>query len=125
MADPNNIVTRTSQLTENVRTDVNAYFNNFYQPKLSIPADSDSAIQSYFEEITGDRESARLLTTAVIYTSLSQGNNPLSVLADFKKIRPGELNLYLATFLNLNRVNTSLLGVSNKPKQISLFDDQY
>ena len=34
---------------------------------------------------------------------------------DFKKLPKGEVDLFLAAFLNSNRVNSSLLGISNTP----------
>jgi hypothetical protein len=116
MTTSNNLSSDLSNLTASVRKDIDSYFNNLYQPKLALPIDSDGAIQSFFESVTKDKESARLLTYAVVYTSLASNNNPMKVLADFKKLPPGQLDLYLATFLNLNRVNTSLLGISNQPK---------
>ena len=57
-----------------------------------------------------------MLTASVIYTARIQNINPMTVLADLKKLPPGQLDLTLATFLNLNRVNTSLLGTTNTPK---------
>jgi len=37
------------------------------------------------------------------------------VLEKFKRLPAGEINDYLAAFLNLNRVPTSLLGIVNQP----------
>jgi hypothetical protein len=103
-------------LTPGARKDVEQYFNNLFQPTLNVPVDAESAILSYFESVTGDKESAKNLTNAVVFTSLASGSTPMKILADFKKVPPGELNLYLATFLNLNRINTSLLGLTNQPR---------
>jgi hypothetical protein len=118
--EQNNIQARADDLTVQARLDAQKFFNNFYKPVLSTTADVDAAIQSFFESITKDQSSARLLTSAVVFTSLAQNLNPMSVLADFKKVQPGELTTYLATFLNLNRVNTSLLGIVNRP-QVNIF----
>jgi hypothetical protein len=41
----------------------------------------------------------------------------MSIVQQFQALPPGELNLYLAMFLNLNRVGTSLVGVNNQSKQ--------
>ena len=68
------------------------------------------------EKFTDDVNAARLLTASVVYTARIQNINPMSVLSDLKKLPPGQLDLTLATFLNLNRVNTSLLGTTNTPK---------
>lgn len=118
--DPNNLPSRASELTVQARKDANKYINNFIRPALNTTTDVDAAVQSYFESVTDDVDAARLLSTALVLTSLAQNLNPMSVLADFKKLKPGELDTYLATFLNLNRVNTSLLGLTNRP-QASVF----
>ena len=114
--EANNLPSRAAEVTQQAQQEAAKFFNNYFQPSLNTTTDVDAAIQSYFETVTGDVESARLITTAVVYTSLAQNNNPMSVLADFKKLQPGEVDVFLAAFLNLNRVNTSLLGIVNQPK---------
>jgi hypothetical protein len=118
--EPNNLPTRAAELTVQARKDADKYINNFIRPALNTTTDVDAVVQSYFETVTNDVQAARLLSTALVLTSLAQNLNPMKVLADFKKLPPGELNTYLATFLNLNRVNTSLLGLTNRP-QVSVF----
>jgi hypothetical protein len=115
MPTSNNLPDPALNLIDSARKDIEQYFNNLFQPKLNVPIDADGAIQSYFEQVTGDKDSAKVLTTAVIYTSLATNSSPMKVLADFKKLQPGELNFALSAFLNLNRVNTSLLGLTNQP----------
>ena len=115
MIDKSNLPGVRNLETSTSRPDTKSYFNNLFEPKFFATTDQESAIQSFFEEYTGSKESARLFTTAVVYTALGQSINPMSVLADFKKIEKNQLSTYLAAFLNLNRVNSSLLGVSNSP----------
>lgn len=111
----NNLMSSDLTRTSNTRQDTDTYFNRVFKPDFNASPDQEAAIQTFFEAMTHDKESARLLTTSVIYTALSQNMNPMSVLADFKKVNQGELDLYLATFLNFSRVNSSLLGVLNTP----------
>jgi hypothetical protein len=40
--------------------------------------------------------------------------NPLTVLADFQQMTSTQLNNYLAAFLNINRVPTSLIGIKSQ-----------
>jgi hypothetical protein len=115
MSYTNNLMSTDLTQTSTVRPDTDTYFSNANKPSFNASPDQEAAIQSFFEEVTNDKESARLLTTTVIYTALSQNMNPMTVLADFKKLNRGELDLYLATFLNFSRVNSSLLGVVNTP----------
>ncbi len=77
----------------------------------------DAAIIAFFETVADNKESARALASAVLYTALKQGMNPMSVLDEFKKLPPGELNTYTALFLNTERVGTSFLGLKNRPVQ--------
>lgn len=93
--------------------DTDSYFNNFYTVGVSVPTDTHAIITTFFETYTNDKDSAKLLTQAVIYTALAQKQNPMEIVAEFKKLPPNQLNLYLVTFLNLSRENTSALGVTN------------
>jgi hypothetical protein len=110
LSDPRQLSSVNQPLTEET------FFNNLYNAPIAVTSDQDSAIQSYFEKFTDDVNAARLLTASVVYTARIQNINPMSVLSDLKKLPPGQLDLTLATFLNLNRVNTSLLGTTNTPK---------
>jgi hypothetical protein len=99
----------------NLPVDTRAYFNNFYQPALTVSQDVDDAILGYFEQVADTKESARALAGAVVATSIAQGIDPMTTLDNFKSITAGELNSYLATFLNFNRIGTSYLGISTSP----------
>lgn len=98
-----------------IERDVKKYFNNFFEVPIEVTTNIDTAITSYFDTITDTKDAAKALASAVIYTSLKQGTNPMNVLDEFKKLQPGELNEYIAMFLNLDRVGTSFLGVKNTP----------
>lgn len=94
---------------------VNKYFNNINLPPISVAQNIDDAIIAYFEQVADNKESARALASAVVLTSVSEGINPMETLDEFSKFSKGQLNDYLTMFLNLSRVNTSYLGVSNRP----------
>ena len=91
------------------------YFNNFFVKDINISSNVNDSIVAFFDQYTGNQTSAKILATSVILTSLAQNINPMSTLAELKKVGQGELNTYLAMFLNLNRVGTSLLGLNNQP----------
>jgi hypothetical protein len=93
----------------------NGYFNNVFKPIVALQSDMVDAVETYFEIITKNKASANVLASAVIYTALNQGQDPLTVVQEFKKLGTGEINEYLAAYLNLNRIPTSLIGVLNKP----------
>lgn len=95
--------------------DVDQYFNNFFESTIQVSSNVDTSIIGYFETVTATKEAARALASAVIYTSLKQGLNPMNTLDEFKKLSPGEINAYLAMFLNFERKGTSYLGITNQP----------
>lgn len=97
--------------------DPDKFFNNFFEYPIEVTSNIDAAIIAYFEQIADNKESARALASAVIYTAIKQGINPMSALDEFKKIPPGDLSVYTALFLNFERVGTSFLGLKNRPIQ--------
>ena len=126
------------------------YFNNFFEKEYFTTQNIDDAVLGYFESVTGDRTSAKVLASTVLLTALSQGIEPMSIVDELRRLsqknkleaptstgytnrvrmatdeyaKPGpnrrgefnELDAYLTVFLNLNRVGTSLLGISNQPQ---------
>jgi hypothetical protein len=97
-------------------TDARKYFNNFFEIPVEISSNVDAAIVAYFETVADNKESARALASAVIYTSVKQGLNPMETLKEFQKLPKGELDAYTAMFLNFERKGTSYLGLSNQPQ---------
>ena len=98
-------------------TNVKNYFNNFFTEFSTISADKNSAILGYFEKYTGGNKlAAQSLASAVIYTSLAQRVDPMDTLTQFTKLPLGEVNAYIAMFLNLNRIGTSYLGINTDPQ---------
>jgi hypothetical protein len=93
----------------------NGYFNNVFKPLVALQSDMVDAVETYFEIITKNKASASVLASAVIFTAKNQGQDPLELVKEFKKLGTGEINEFLAAYLNLNRVPTSLIGVLNKP----------
>jgi hypothetical protein len=97
-------------------SDQKKYFNNFFTVSSTVSGNQNDAIVGYFQQYTsGNKIAADALASAVIYTSLAQGINPMSVLQEFIKLPKGQIDSYLAMFLNLNRKGTSYLGINNQP----------
>lgn len=95
------------------------FFNNFFSIDFSVGL-SDDALVAYFESYTDNPTAGKALAAAVTYTAKAQNLDPMLVLADFQKLSPGQLNSYLAAFLNFNRVPTSQIGIKQKT-QVSPF----
>jgi hypothetical protein len=110
--------TSVVDLRQNNTTTAGNYFNNYFVAPSTVSSDINDAVIAFFEKQTnGNKQSAAILASTIIYTALAQGTNPMSIISQFQTLSPGELNLYLAMFLNLNRIGTSLVGVNNQPTQ--------
>ena len=116
MSSPSNV--STVNLGKNSSSTAAQYFNNYFVDPSTISSNQEDAVIAYFQRVTnGNQQSAAVLASTVIYTALAQGINPMSIVQQFQDLPPGEVNLYLAMFLNLNRVGTSLVGINNNPPQ--------
>lgn len=92
------------------------YFNNYFITSNNISSDKNTMLISFFEEWTGDKECGKTLAATVLYTAQNQGINTTDLLDELRKLDKKQLNAYLTLFLNLNRIGTSLLGISNVPQ---------
>lgn len=92
-------------------TKTTTYFNNYFLQPLDISQEVNDSILSYFEQQTGNKDSAKILVQSVIETAQLQREDPLQVLNKFMKLPKGDLNVIMALYLNNSRVNTSYLGV--------------
>lgn len=113
--DNQNYNLKPIDLQVNSNTEPNKYFNNYFGPTFQTSPNIDAAIISYFEEVCDNKLAATALASAVLYTSYTQKTNPMETLKEFTKLPKGELNNYLTMFLNLQRVGTSYLGITNQP----------
>lgn len=96
---------------------VSKYFNNFFEIPVNVSSNVDSAVIAYFQQVADNEIEARALASAVIYTSVKQGVNPMETLKEFQRLPKGELDAYTALFLNFERKGTSYLGIKNQPLQ--------
>jgi hypothetical protein len=112
MSNPNNL----SSVTESTIDKTTTFFNNFFGPSFAISQNIDDSVIGFFEKITQNKESAKILASAVIYTCLSRNIDVMETLAKFSTMTEGELNSYVTMFLKLNRAGTSYLGINNYPR---------
>lgn len=103
---PNNINTSSANYSSS-----SEYINNFYKANFTVSSNQDSAVVAFFENLTGNEQSAKILASSVTYTAMSQGIDPLVIIDQMKNMNVDERNQFTSTFLNFNRVGTSQLGV--------------
>lgn len=113
MADVTYNPQQPSNLNSSGTNKTTRFFNNFFTPSPTISSNTNDAIVSFFQEQTGNIESAKLLAQAVIDTAFAQREDPLLVLDQFQKLTNNELNAFLALYLNTSRVPTSFLGIQS------------
>lgn len=116
MADTTYNPQQPSNLDSTGTNKTTRYFNNYFTPTNTVSSNVNDAITSYFEEQTGNLESAKLLAQAVIDTAYAQREDPMSVLTQFQQLSNNELSPFLALYLNTTRVPTSFLGIQNTTK---------
>ena len=108
-------MSQVNNLTDTPRDKTTTYFNNYFKPTFAVSQDVNDAIVGYFEKVNTSKDGAKAMAGALIYTAKAQGMDPMAVLKQFATLKPIQANNYLAMFLNLNRVGTSMLGISNQP----------
>lgn len=112
--NPNNLTSTNTGI--NLNTSGGIFFNNYLQPTFSVSSNVNDAIIGYFEKIAQNKESAKIMASAVIYTSLAQRVDPMAIMDKFRVMDQEEMNTFVSMFLNLNRVGTSYLGIHSRPK---------
>lgn len=100
----------TSPDLSGAQNNANKYFTNLYAIDFSAGPAND-ALVAFFELYTGNKTSGRNLAGTVLYTALAQNIDPMSLLTEFQNLPKGQLDNYLAAFLNANRVPTSIIGI--------------
>lgn len=98
-------------------TTTQQFFNTYFDPKAEISQNTNDAILSFFEQQTGNAETAKQLVQVIIDTATAQNIDPLIVLNTFVNLKTSELSPILALYLNSSRANTSYVGVKLQPKQ--------
>jgi len=110
----NAVNTSVVDLSQNQNTSPGQFFNNFYSDIGTVSSNQNDAVIAYFQQVTGGNlQSAAIIASNVLYTALAQGVDPMSIVQQFQAVPKNQLTLYLAMFLNLNRVGTSVVGVNN------------
>jgi hypothetical protein len=62
------------------------YFNNYFGPEVTVNQNIDNTVLGFFESVTGNKQSARVLASAVLYTAAIQGVDPLGVVEELRTL---------------------------------------
>lgn len=110
-------VTTTGNLPQQQIDETSSFFNNYFRDPISASQFTNDAVVGFFENYTKNKDTAKVLAAAILRTADAQGIDPMTLVQEFQQLQGQELNAYLTFILNLNRVGTSLLGISNNPQQ--------
>ncbi len=92
------------------------YFSQVYDQPIELTQNVIDAIFAFFIARTENEETAHALVYTVIATALESAIDPMAMLDRFKGLDEYVLDAELATFLNLSRNPSSMLGVLNTPQ---------
>jgi hypothetical protein len=96
------------------------YFNNYFVDRFTTSPNINDAVTGYFQSVTGDTEAGKTLASTVIYTALSQGLDPMSLIDEFKKLKAGK-----RTEVKTPISATSIVASYTTYDQILQHKDQY
>lgn len=82
------------------------YFNNYFADRFTTSPNINDAVVGYFQSVTGDAEVGKILASTVIYTALSNGLNPISLVEEFRKLKSGK-KVEVKTPMAFSSINTS------------------
>lgn len=92
-----------------------SYFNNYYKNLPFIDTNSQAVLISFFEGITVDNETAKVMAGSLVQIVQQQNLDMNKILDDLRKLSKKNIDAYLTLLFNMNRVNSSFLGVINVP----------
>lgn len=110
-------LTTTGNLPQQQIDETSSFFNNYFRDPISASQFTNDAVVGFFENYTKNKDTAKVLAAAILRTADAQGIDPMTLVQEFQQLQGQELNAYLTFILNLNRIGTSLLGISNNPQQ--------
>lgn len=113
MSYPNNL--NKTSVRSSLDQSATDFFNNYMQPGFTVSSNVNDLIIGHFEKIAENRQAAEIMASAVIYTSLAQNVDPLSIIEKIQYMDEPDVAAYVNMFLNLNRIGSSYLGIHSAP----------
>ena len=88
-------------------------FDEFYNRELVIDANQYDVVYSFLSKIFTDEFAAKNFTLSVFQISEDTGESVETIISQLRNQNTLQVTATLAYYLNNNRSNTTLLGVSN------------
>lgn len=88
-------------------------FDEFYNRELVIDGNAYDVVYSFFSSIFDDKFAAKNFTLSVFQISEDTGESVETILGQLRDQNQVQITATLAYYLNSNRSNTTLLGITN------------
>jgi len=100
----------------NPKTDLTVrLFDEFYKRELVIDSNVYDTVLSFFTSIFADGDAAQNFTLSVFTISEDSGTPVETLLSELSKQNKIQITATLAYYLNNQRSNATLLGITNTP----------
>jgi hypothetical protein len=90
------------------------YFDGYYKIPVDLDAESIDQLQGFFESKGFDKTAAKNVTYVILKTAKESNYKVQEIIDSLSGYSPIQLNDFLISILNFNRVKTSSLGILSK-----------
>jgi hypothetical protein len=111
-----------NQSSANYSPGSDQFLNNFYKPGFTVSSKQNDFVLAFFETVTGNTESAKILSSSVIYTAIAQGVDPIVIVEQMRQMSDEDRDKFVSMFLNFNRIGSSQLGMRSPSKYRSYIE---
>ena len=94
------------------------YFDNYYIKPIDLEVESIDMLKGFFESKGFDSSAAENISYVILKTAKESNYKPQEIVDSLKNYTPLQLNEFLLSIMNYNRVKTSSLGVIYKVNPI-------
>jgi hypothetical protein len=90
------------------------YFDNYYVRPIDLEVESVDVLKGFFESRGFNTVSAENISYVILKTAKESNYKPQEIIDSLKNYEPLQLNEFLLSIMNYNRVKTSSLGIIYK-----------
>jgi hypothetical protein len=90
------------------------YFDNYYVRPIDLEVESVDVLKGFFESRGFNPVSAENISYVILKTAKESNYKPQEIIDSLKNYEPLQLNEFLLSIMNYNRVKTSSLGIIYK-----------
>ena len=90
------------------------YFDNYYTVPVDLDVESIDVLKGFFEEKGFEKSAAENISYVILKTAKESNYTPQEIIDALSAYNPLQLNEFLLSILNHNRVKTSSLGLIKK-----------